>query len=266
MFTAFVTRNSERASVESAGMLESIKKLVRSEAALDLNYLLLIICRSAPKYQIQPTIGQSDWQELSDAERAYARHVYLLAALHSDFITRASLFELIVSRWEAGEPLWGKIYSEYTGWATICELTHALDKARPPTPAAINKLAKWEPVMAWWVRTDSCMAKRFLLASDVGWPSRLSNRYWLICIDEKGVGWLSRRFEVDQLLPLGKKTRTHRTAALTYLGAVWPPSCEVDYVKMGTHPRFLFDVWLGVAEWQPSAMGAGASEWTREML
>jgi len=35
---------------------------------------------------------------------------------------------------------------------------------------------------------------------------------------------------------------------------------------MGTHPRFLFEVWLSVAEWHTEAMGVGAEDWTKRML
>jgi len=35
---------------------------------------------------------------------------------------------------------------------------------------------------------------------------------------------------------------------------------------MSTHPRFLFEVWLGISEWHPEAMGANAKEWTERVV
>jgi len=265
LFPEYITRNSVRAGKEAASMHTKIMDLVGGAEACDWNYLLLI-CRSAPKYQILPNIGQADWENLRADERDYARHLYLLSALHCDYQTRASMFELVIKRWEMGLPLWGAAYSNFESWAGVCRLTHALDKSRPMTEVESSRLEQVDPVMSWWMRADRLGAINFLTRQQYGWPRRFDNRYFVINVDERGIGWLSRKFSAERLVPTSASSRRLRVAATTYLGAIWPPTCEVDYTKMGTHPRFLFEVWLGVADWRPEATGANAKSWTTEML
>ena len=49
------------------------------------------------------------------------------------------MLELIIQRWEQGEPLWGLTNCDFTCWASMCTLTNAIDKARPPTDQAVGE-------------------------------------------------------------------------------------------------------------------------------
>jgi len=265
LFPEYITRNSSRASEEVQHLHGRIMGLVGGEEATDWNYLLLI-CRSAPKYQVLPNIGQPDWVDLTADERSFARSFYMLSVLHSDFQTRASMCELVIHRWEAGQPLWGLACSSFEGWASVCDATRALDISRPMTEAAADVLHKVDPMLAWWAKVDRPGMIAFLTRAVCPWPKRWDNRYWVVSLDDRNVGWVTRKFHLDNLVPVSARGRQLRVAATTYLGAVWPPTCEVDYAKMGTHPRFLFEVWLGVADWHPDAVGAGARSWTKIML
>jgi len=116
------------------------------------------------------------------------------------------MFELIIiiQRREQGEPLWGRTNCDFTCWASMCTLTNAIDKARPPTDQAICKVRGRDPIMTWWVVADSHNAWQYLVSATVDWPKRLSNRYWTTDLDSARSGVAHSEIRRTRLSAVGK--------------------------------------------------------------